>query len=56
MQHKRKTPIKAILLSLIVVGVIGGGVFLMVSPIPSPQQPIEKELDSASLLESKPAQ
>ena len=54
MQHKRKTPVKAILLSLVGVCILSGAVLLMVNTIPSPQQPIEKELDAASFLESKP--
>lgn len=53
MQHKRKSPSKGILLSLVLACIIGGGLFLMMSPIPAPQQPIEKELDATALLESR---
>ncbi len=56
MQHKRNSSAKGIILGLLAVIVIGGGIFLMASPIPAPQQPIEKELDADSLLSSKPAQ
>ncbi len=53
MQHKRKTPAKGIFLGLILFVVVGGGIFLMASPIPAPSQPIEKELDAAALLNPK---
>ena len=56
MQHKRNTPVKGIILGLIAIIIIGGGIFLMASPIPAPQQPIEKELDANALLEPKSGQ
>ena len=54
MQHKRKTPLKAIIAALTLLTLIIGAVFLASTPIPSPKQPIEKQLDSGVLLEAKP--
>lgn len=49
MQHKRTPPFKPVLLGLLLACLAGAGVFLAVSPIPAPEQPIEQEIHAEAL-------
>jgi len=53
MQHKRNPPVKGILAATTLIVLLGAAVLLIAKPIPAPQQPIEKKLDSDAMLNQK---